>query len=105
MSTPFPFLRLPLELREVIYGLYFNPADRQVMHTRGGVEYNFEFDLLRANKQVYYEAQSVFRRENIFIRIETPWSETGITFSSFKHPHLPQHYFHSEPLKPSPMPP
>lgn len=57
-STPFPFLKLPLELRESIYSLYFKPADRlqyshalEVQGFFGGV-YSFEFGLCSVNKQV-----------------------------------------------------
>ena len=93
MSASFPFLRLPLELREAIYGLYFSPADRLRPHMRGGGQYKFEFDLLRTNKQIYYEALTVFRRENVFIRIETPWAETGTTSSIFAFPIKPPALF------------
>ncbi|KAF2788797.1 hypothetical protein K505DRAFT_314239 [Melanomma pulvis-pyrius CBS 109.77] len=73
MSAAFPFLRLPLELREAVYSLYFNPASRLVDGEFGGGQYRFEFDLYRVNKQVYSEAENVFRRENVFVRIDTPW--------------------------------
>lgn len=77
MSAAFPFLRLPLELREAVYSLYFNPASRLVDGEFGGGQYRFEFDLYRVNKQVYSEAENVFRRENVFVRIETPWPTAG----------------------------
>ncbi|KAF2186689.1 hypothetical protein K469DRAFT_630618 [Zopfia rhizophila CBS 207.26] len=76
MSKAFPFLRLPLELREAIYSLYFNPASLVQRRKDGAVEYKFDLRLYRVNKQIYSEAQTVFRRENVFIRIETPWLET-----------------------------
>ncbi|RYN47893.1 hypothetical protein AA0114_g7331 [Alternaria tenuissima] len=76
---PFPFLRLPLELREQIYSIYFSPADHLVKSTEleakgffGGV-YQWDFDVLRVNKQVYEEAKKVWRRENVFVKVATPW--------------------------------
>ncbi|RYO29749.1 hypothetical protein AA0111_g5958 [Alternaria arborescens] len=76
---PFPFLRLPLELREQIYSVYFSPADHLVKSTEleakgffGGV-YQWDFDVLRVNKQVYEEAKKVWRRENVFVKVATPW--------------------------------
>jgi hypothetical protein len=83
-SKPFPFLSLPLELRESIYSLYFKPSDRLVRNASldaqgffGGV-YNFDFNLYRVNKQIYDEAQRVWRRENIFVKIVTPWPSAGM---------------------------
>ncbi|KAH7092576.1 hypothetical protein FB567DRAFT_517479 [Paraphoma chrysanthemicola] len=80
MTTPsFPFLSLPLELREAIYSLYFKPADRLLRSSQleeqgfyGGV-YKFDVDLFRLNKQVYHEAKRVWKRENVFVKIATPW--------------------------------
>lgn len=83
-NRPFPFLELPLELRESIYSLYFKPADRLVQTHNleaqgffGGV-YKFDFDVYRVNKQVYREAQAVWRRENVFVKIATPWPSAGM---------------------------
>ena len=79
----FPFLSLPLELREAIYSLYFEPADRLVQNASleaqgffGGV-YKFNFALWRVNKQVYQESRRVWRRENAFVKIATPWPSAG----------------------------
>lgn len=82
--SPFPFLDLPLELRDQIYSLYFKPADRLV-HSHalsakgffGGV-YAFDFGLYRVNKQVYKEAKKVWQRENVFVKIATPWPSAGM---------------------------
>ncbi|KAI4934825.1 hypothetical protein J4E85_002685 [Alternaria conjuncta] len=77
--NPFPFLRLPLELREQIYSIYFTPADHLVRSEEleakgfyGGV-YQWDFNLWLANKQIYAEAKTVWRRENVFVKIATPW--------------------------------
>ena len=74
----FPFLYLPLELREAVYSHYFDPA-RLIACEWGTrkLSYRFNFDLYLASSQIYREAQKVFRRELSFIRIETPWPETG----------------------------
>ncbi|CAI9625262.1 unnamed protein product [Alternaria burnsii] len=79
VPDPFPFLRLPLELREQIYSIYFSPANHLVKSTEleakgffGGV-YQWDFDVLRVNKQVCEEAKKVWRRENIFVKVATPW--------------------------------
>ncbi|KAH7347057.1 hypothetical protein BKA66DRAFT_477957 [Pyrenochaeta sp. MPI-SDFR-AT-0127] len=78
-AESFPFLRLPLELREAIYSLYFKPSDRldqspslDAQGYFGGV-YRFDLNLSRVNKQVYDEAKKVWKRENVFIKIATPW--------------------------------
>lgn len=81
---PFPFLDLPLELRESIYSIYFKPADR-LTHTPaleeqgfyGGV-YEFDFNIYHVSKQLYKESQRVWRRENIFVKILTPWPSAGM---------------------------
>jgi hypothetical protein len=81
---PFPFLSLPLELRESIYSLYFKPSDRLVRNESlekqgffGGV-YDFDFGLYKVNKQVYREAKAVWKRENVFVKIATPWPSAGM---------------------------
>jgi hypothetical protein len=84
VPDPFPFLRLPLELREQIYSIYFNSADHLVKSTElevrgffGGV-YQWDFDLLEVNRQVYEEAKKVWRRENVFVKLVTPWPSAGM---------------------------
>jgi hypothetical protein len=83
-ETPFPFLRLPLELREQIYSIYFKPADHLVRSVEleasgffGGV-YQWDFALWLTNKQIYAEAKKVWRRENIFVKVATPWPSAGM---------------------------
>lgn len=83
-TPPSPFLRLPLELREQIYSLYFKPSDR--LHTSPALEaqglfggvYRFEFDLWRTSRQIYEESSRVWRRENVFVKIATPWPSAGM---------------------------
>lgn len=84
MAESFPFLRLPLELREQVYSLYFKPADRITFPESTGFEdtfnggvYKFDFDIYSVCKQVKTEAEEVWRRENIFVCIETPWPQAG----------------------------
>lgn len=76
-------LSIPIELREYIWSLYLKPADRLVRCSHldeegfyGGV-YHFDFALWRVNRQIYSEAKSVWQRENIFVKIATPWSGAG----------------------------
>jgi hypothetical protein len=83
-SRPFPFLSLPLELRESIYSLYFKPSDRLVTNSTfdaagffGGV-YKFDFDLSHVNRQICAEARRVWRRENVFVKVATPWPSAGM---------------------------
>jgi hypothetical protein len=82
--SSFPFLALPLELRESIYSLYFKPADHlhhsDELNAQGlfGGVYTFAFDLYRVNKQVHREARAVWKRENIFVKIATPWPSAGM---------------------------
>lgn len=81
--SSFPFLQLPLELREQIYSLYFKPSDRLVHSDAlnalgffGGV-YKFDCGLYGVNRQVYGEAKTVWERENVFVKIATPWPSAG----------------------------
>jgi hypothetical protein len=83
-SNLFPFLRLPLELREQIYSHYFHPGDHLVKNGEleakgfyGGV-YQWDFDLWRVSKQVYGESKKVWKRENVFVKIATPWPTAGM---------------------------
>jgi hypothetical protein len=83
-KPPFPFMRLPLELREQIYSLYFRPGDHLSKNFEleakgffGGV-YHWNFDLWRVNKQVYSESKKVWKRENVFVKIATPWPSAGM---------------------------
>ncbi|KAH9862908.1 hypothetical protein J1614_011001 [Plenodomus biglobosus] len=79
-----PLFTLPLELREQIYSLYHKPADRlirnHILDAQGffGGVYQFDFALWRVNRQVYEEARRVWRRENVFVKIVTPWSSASM---------------------------
>lgn len=68
-------LRLPVELREHIYSYILRPASNQWVDVNDdSIHYQYDLRLFRANKQVYAEAERIFRRENVFIRIQTIWS-------------------------------
>ncbi|KAF1968045.1 hypothetical protein BU23DRAFT_481624 [Bimuria novae-zelandiae CBS 107.79] len=74
-EQPFPFMRLPQELREQVYDEYFRPEDRlELYESPDGPSgrYEFEFALLRTSKQIWFEALRSWRK-NVFVRIETPW--------------------------------
>lgn len=80
---PFPFLDLPLELREQVYSLYFRPADRlrkspelESQGFYGGV-YDFDLRLQRTCKQIAKESKRVWRREVRTVKIGTPWPSAG----------------------------
>ncbi|KAH7561565.1 hypothetical protein BM1_02669 [Bipolaris maydis] len=93
-SAPaFPFLRLPLELREQIYSYYFHPGDHLVRSTAleakgffGGV-YHWDFDVFYVNKQIHRESKRVWRRENIFVKIATPWPSADAQANAFSGHH------------------
>lgn len=70
-----PFLRLPGEIREYIYYHVLCSVDDQRQQTDGYKNYKYDLKLLLVNRQIYYEARTVFRRNNIFVSIETPWPE------------------------------
>ena len=77
-------MRLPLELREQIYSLYFRPADHLLKNTDleakgffGGV-YQWDFSLWRVSRQVHEESKKVWKRENVFVKIATPWPSAGM---------------------------
>lgn len=69
------FFRLPRELRDEVYASLLAPHNFRVEHEDDYVEYKYDLRLLRVNRQIYEEAKQVFRRLNVFARIETPWPE------------------------------
>lgn len=78
MSRPRLF-ELPLELREAIYHEVLcsmsdsNKDDADDGHKK----YKFDLSLFLTCHQIYLESRSVFRRDNIFISIETPWPQAS----------------------------
>ncbi|KAF1988917.1 hypothetical protein K402DRAFT_391621 [Aulographum hederae CBS 113979] len=74
-SKPFRFLDLPAEIRESVYGFVLKSDYIKQELEDGQAAYNFDLKLFLVNRQVYYEARKVFRKENIFVRVETPWPE------------------------------
>lgn len=77
-SDPKPLIcGLPAEIREAIYSIILHPANNRRSLPNEHVEYSFHdaLQLLRVNRQIYYEARKVFRQLNVFVRIETPWIE------------------------------
>ncbi|KAL9114799.1 MAG: hypothetical protein Q9187_007417, partial [Circinaria calcarea] len=102
-SIASPFLRLPGEIREYIYYHVLCSVDNRRQQADGYKSYKYDLNLLLVNRQIYYEARTVFRRNNIFVSIETPWPEaqqhvavegfvplliTGDRAEHFTHHHL-----------------
>ncbi|MCJ1330227.1 hypothetical protein MMC10_006910 [Thelotrema lepadinum] len=71
----FPLLRLPAELRELIYLKTLSPVENKQYTGDGHEIYRYDLDLLLVNRQLYYEARKIFRENNQFISIVTPWPE------------------------------
>jgi hypothetical protein len=85
-TDPFPLMRLPIELREIIYSHYFAPEwDERYRDNFGpsGGKHKFHVDLFRVCSTVRYEAQKVWQREHTFVKVLTPWAEVG-TFASLR---------------------
>ena len=84
LPPAFPFMRLPLELREQVYSHYFHPGDHlvrnPVLEAKGfyGGVYQWDLDVFYVNKQIYRESKRVWDRENIFVKIATPWPTAGM---------------------------
>ena len=71
----FPFLRLPGELRELIYLKALLPVENRCEVADGHKVYKYDLTLLRVNQQIHYEARKVFRDNNVFVSVSTPWGE------------------------------
>ena len=77
MATKNPhlhFLGLPGEIREQIYREVLSTANSRRDLGHGCSEYQFDVDILRANRQIYNEAKRI-QEENVFVKITTPWPE------------------------------
>ncbi|KAI0206249.1 hypothetical protein F4808DRAFT_111993 [Astrocystis sublimbata] len=70
-------LGLPPEIRDQIYTFILHPnANRKSLADEyNDYDYRDALVLFRINRQVYHESRDIFRSLNVFLRIETPWSE------------------------------
>jgi len=97
------FLKLPGEIREAIYHEVLCSVNNKFDAGNQYKKYAFDLNLFLTCQQVYQEARTVFRRDNIFISIETPWPEaqnhvaidgyvpiviSGNKAMSFQHMHM-----------------
>ncbi|KAL8821757.1 MAG: hypothetical protein Q9191_007246 [Dirinaria sp. TL-2023a] len=73
---PLRFLDFPAEIREQIYHEVLCTANSRRDHSAlpDHAYYDFQLDILRANRQIYHEAKKAFQ-DNIFVKITTPWPE------------------------------
>lgn len=69
------FLDLPGEIREEVYRELLSSTRNKHDIGDGKAQYKFHLEILLANRQVHEEAREVFRRHNVFVRIETPWTQ------------------------------
>ncbi|KAI1172384.1 hypothetical protein F4777DRAFT_515726 [Nemania sp. FL0916] len=77
LSSTMGLLSLPPEIRDQVYELLLHPNNNRTYHADGYTDYNFReaLALFRVCRTVYYEARDVFRRLNVFARVETPWMD------------------------------
>ncbi|KAI0866559.1 hypothetical protein F4860DRAFT_144918 [Xylaria cubensis] len=70
-------LSLPPEIRDQIYTIILHPSNNRTFHPDEYNDYDYRdaLALFRLNRQIYYEARDIFRTLNVFLRVETPWSE------------------------------
>lgn len=73
----FRFLDLPPELRFNIYNDILQPDKFRRDLGDGETSYEFDTSLFYVSKQVYQESHSVYSRNFIFVRLETPWGEAS----------------------------
>lgn len=69
------FLKLPLEIRELFYHEVLNPTNNKQDLGNDYKGYQYDLRFFRTCQQVYHEAREVFRRNNVFVAVETPWPE------------------------------
>ncbi len=74
IQLPFRLLDLPGELRNRIYTKLLSSQCVKQSLNDGYARYDFCLALFQANRQVYFEARKIFR-QNVFVRITTPWRE------------------------------
>ncbi|KAG0648293.1 hypothetical protein D0Z07_5392 [Hyphodiscus hymeniophilus] len=68
-------LEVPGEVREAIYHEVLCSLNNKQDLGNDYKKYNFDFGLFRTCRQIYNEAREVFRRDNIFVSVQTPWPE------------------------------
>ncbi|KAI0905281.1 hypothetical protein F4824DRAFT_474847 [Ustulina deusta] len=70
-------LSLPPEIRDQIYTVVLHPSNNRTFQPDGYTDYDYRdaLVLLRLSREIGHEAREVFRALNVFVRIETPWSE------------------------------
>ncbi|KAI3318258.1 hypothetical protein HD806DRAFT_512343 [Xylariaceae sp. AK1471] len=70
-------LSLPPEIRDQIYTIILHPTNNRTFRPDEYTDYDYRdaLVLFRVNRQIYYEARDIFRLLNVFVRVETPWSE------------------------------
>jgi len=71
-----PFLDLPAEIREQIYGEILSSTNSKVdpITSEEPGSYKYHLDILLVNHQIYREATKIFQ-DNVFVKITTPWPE------------------------------
>jgi tetratricopeptide (TPR) repeat protein len=69
------FLEIPGEIREAIYHQVLRSANNKEDLGNHYKKYNFDLSLFQTCKQIHNEAREVFRRDNIFVSVQTPWPE------------------------------
>jgi tetratricopeptide (TPR) repeat protein len=69
------FLEVPGEIREAVYHEVLCSVNNKQDLGNQYNKYNFDLSLFRTCRQVYNEAREIFRRDNIFVSIQTPWPE------------------------------
>ncbi len=71
-----PFLDLPAEIREQIYGDVLSTANSKVdpINFDEPGSYKYQLNILCVNHQTYREAKKIFQ-DNVFVKITTPWPE------------------------------
>ncbi|KAI0395858.1 hypothetical protein F5Y17DRAFT_168528 [Xylariaceae sp. FL0594] len=70
-------LSLPPEIRDQIYSIILHPNNNRIPVANEYWDYDYHdaLVLFRLNRHIYHEARDVFRKLNVFVRVETPWPE------------------------------